>query len=31
MVLAAIITLIIISLVSEPIRTVLRGLYLDLR
>ena len=31
MVLAAIVTLIIISLVSEPIRTVLRGLYLDLR
>ncbi|MCB0972575.1 MAG: hypothetical protein KDA97_13800, partial [Acidimicrobiales bacterium] len=31
MVLAAIITLVIISLVSEPIRTVLRGLFLDLR
>lgn len=31
MVLAAIITLLIISAVSEPIRTVLRGLYLSLR
>jgi uncharacterized membrane-anchored protein len=31
MVVAAIVTLVIISLVSEPIRTVWRGLFLSLR